>query len=324
MKNNVLLTSITCALALAATTRAEETGSAHYLPGSMASFIDAFPANPGGFAVLNFFNYYEASAGGNQSLGFGGLLTANARATVFGDTLVGIYQTPWNVLGGGLAFGAGVSYVWLEVEGQAQRLRPDGTPGPAVSRRDTANGIGDVMILPFIMGWTNILPDLKLDARLSVYAPTGEYEKGRLANVGKNYWTFEPGVMISWLSSKLGTEATLYTGVDFNTKNDATDYQSGTSLHMDATVAQHLPLLGGFLGIGANAFYYQQLTGDSGSGARLGDFEGMTCGIGPVISYVRPLGRDTTLLAEIKWLPELDTDKRLEGDYVWVKLGILF
>ena len=30
------------------------------------------------------------------------------------------------------------------------------------------------------------------------------------------------------------------------------------------------------------------------------------------------------LLAEVKWLPELDTDRRMEGDYVWFKLGFLF
>jgi len=35
-------------------------------------------------------------------------------------------------------------------------------------------------------------------------------------------------------------------------------------------VPQHLPLGPGFVGIGANAFYLQQTTGDSGSGAHLG------------------------------------------------------
>ena len=62
MKINLLLTSITCALALAATSRAEQGGSAHYMPGMTASFIDAFPGKPGGLAVLNYFTYYDASA----------------------------------------------------------------------------------------------------------------------------------------------------------------------------------------------------------------------------------------------------------------------
>lgn len=75
--------------------------------------------------------------------------------------------------------------------------------------------------------------------------------------------------------------------------------------------------------MGANAFYYQQVTGDSGSGARLGDFKGRTVGIGPVVSYATKIG-GKDLVAEVKWLPELEVEKRLKGDYVWFKLALLF
>jgi hypothetical protein len=211
----------------------------------------------------------------------------------------------------------------MDIKADTQRIGPGGLPGPVRTVKDSADGLGDMSLIPFMLGWTNLAPDLKLDTRLTIYAPTGDYTQGRLANVGKNYWTFEPGIMASWISSKIGTEISLYTGVDFNTENDATQYTSGTSLHLDLTVAQHLPLLGGVAGVGANAFYYQQLTGDSGAGARLGDLEGMTAGIGPTISYILPIGK-TQLLAELKWLPELDVDKRLKGDIVWLKVGFLF
>ncbi len=323
MKKYILLASITCALALATSSRAEQGGSAHYSPGQTASFIDAFPGEPGKLVVLDYFTYYDASAPASRPLPLGGFLTADIGATVYADTVVGLYQAPWNVLGGGLAFGVAIPFVWLEVKGQAQRIQPDGTLGPVVNNSESVNGIGDMTIIPFMLGWTNLMKDLKVDARLSIFAPTGEYEVGALANVGKNYWTFEPGLMVSWLSSKIGTEVSLYTGVDFNLQNQDMDYTSGTSLHLDLTVAQHLPLLGGFIGIGANAFYYQQLTGDSGSDALLGSFKGNTVGVGPVLSYVRQMGK-SQLLAELKWLPELDVDKRLKGDYVWFKLGFLF
>lgn len=326
MKSKLLYPTVACALVLAATGRAEEAGSGHYIPGLVASFIDAFPAKPGGIAVLNLFTYYDGSASSNQQLPVGGLLTTGIDATIYADTLAGIYQTPWSVLGGGLAFGVALPYVSLEVQGQAQRIGPDGSPGPAFMTRDTADGIGDMTLVPLILGWTNLMPDLKLDTRFSIYAPTGDYEKGSLANAGKNYWTFEPGIMASWLSSKIGTEVSVYAGVDFNTINDATDYQSGTSLHFDATLAQHFPLAGGFIGIGANAFYYEQLSGDSGSGARLGDFESLTVGVGPVLSYATKLGpnKTTDLVAEVKWLPELDVDNRVKGDLIWFKLVVGF
>ena len=184
-----------------------------------------------------------------------------------------LFRSPWEVLGGGFAFGVAVPYVWLEVEADAQRIQPDGTLGPARSVGDTANGIGDLTLYPFMLGWTNLAPDLKVDARLGIYVPTGEYKVGQLANVGKNYWTFEPGIMASWLSSKIGTEVSLYAGVDFNLENEDMDYTSGTALHLEMTIAQHLPLGKGFIGVGANGFYYEQLTGDSGSDALLGDFK---------------------------------------------------
>jgi hypothetical protein len=105
--------------------------------------------------------------------------------------------------------------------------------------------------------------------------------------------------------------------MDFNTENGATNYQTD----LDLTAAQHLPLFGGVGGLGANGFFYQQFTGDSGSGARLGSFEGMTTGVGPVVSYAYSLGK-FDLAAEVKWLPEIDVTNRLSGNIVWFKIGL--
>ena len=53
-----------------------------------------------------------------------------------------------------------------------------------------------------------------------------------------------------------------------------------------ATLAQHFPLFGGLAGGGVSAYYYKQVTADSGDGATLGDFKGKTVGLGPVVSFV--------------------------------------
>jgi hypothetical protein len=50
---------------------------------------------------------------------------------------------------------------------------------------------------------------------------------------------------------------------------------------------------------------------------------GRTVGIGPVVSYATKLG-ETDLVAEVKWPPELEVNKRLKGNYVWFKLAVLF
>ena len=317
MKSKILFTFALTASLLSPVVRAEEAGSGHYLPGATASFIDALPGREA-FAYVNAFTYYNGSTSGSRQLNLGGQVVANIDATVYADASILLYQTPWKILGGQYAAAVAIPYVWMEVEGNVQ-------VGPITgNRRDTANGIGDLQILPVMLGWTN--GDLKFGTTFGLYAPTGDYERGQLANLGKNYWTFEPGVSVSWLSSKIGTEVSLFAGYEVSTKNDTTDYQSGEVFHLDATVAQHLPLFGGFVGVGANAFYYQQVTGDSGSGAKLGDFEGRTIGVGPVLSYTTKIGRNkkTDLVAELKWLPELDVAKRMEGDTIWFKLALAF
>jgi hypothetical protein len=298
------------------TSSAEEGGSGHYLPGAASSFIDQLPGRPD-LAVVNYFTYYDASVSANRSLPLGGLVAANLHATVYADTLGLIYESPLKLIGGNYSVGAAAPYIWMSVRGRV--TLPGG--GTAV-RTDSTDGLGDVQLFPFMLGWTNG-PNWKYDVRLAVYAPSGDYKTGRLANVGKNYWTFEPVVSVSWLSTKIGTEATLFASFDTSTRNDRTDYQSGDVFHLDGTLAQHLPLLGGVAGVGANAFYYQQITGDNGSGATLGNFEGRTVGVGPVISYATKIhGKD--LVAEVKWLPELNVEHRLQGDFVWFKLAFIF
>jgi hypothetical protein len=128
---------------------------------------------------------------------------------------------------------------------------------------------------------------------------------------------------LSYLSSKIGLEASAFAGLDFNTKNNATDYRTGDEFHLDVTVAEHLPIgHAGFVGAGASAWYYQQITGDGGAGATLGSFEGNTCGVGPAVSYfIRPV-KEVQLVAEAKWLPDLHVENRIRGDLVWLKAGV--
>ena len=109
-----------------------------------------------------------------------------------------------------------------------------------------------------------------------------------------------------------------------NTSNHATNYHSGQVFHIDATAAWHfLPVGKGAFGAGANAFYLQQTTADSGDGARLGSFKTMTAGVGPVVSYAGQFGK-TSLAASVKWLPQIDADNTLKGNYVWAKLAVSF
>jgi hypothetical protein len=315
----VLVFPVALAILLPIATYAEEGGSGHYAPGATASFIDTLPGKPG-LAIANYFNYYDgdASASKRLRLPVAGLATAHLEATAYTNMILALYQTPFQLLGGYYSVGAAIPYVWMHVKGEVT-----GPLGNTFTKRDSTDGIGDILVYPFMLGWTGLDGQLKYDARFGIYAPTGDYDKGELANVGKNYWTFEPAASLSFMSSKIGLELSAFAGMDFNTENHTTNYRSGNQFHLDVTAAQHLPLLGGVIGVGANGFYYQQVTGDSGSGATFGDFKGRTVGVGPVLSYITKIfGKD--LVTEIKWLPELSVKHRLEGDYIWFKLGMAF
>jgi hypothetical protein len=313
LKRFIALTGV---LALSAfTARAEENGIGHYNPGQTADFIDALPGYPA-LAYMNIFTYYDGSAGGSELLPVsGGRVAAGLNATSYTDSSVLLWETPLKIFGGYYSVFASIPYTWLTVSGDVE------TPLGRVSTKDSTSGIGDIYFAPAAIGWTN--GDFKWDARFGIYAPTGEYDKTQLANPGLGFWTFEPEVSFSWLSSKIGTEVTVFTGLDFNTENTDVDYTSGDLFHIDGTVAQHLPLLGGVVGVGANAYWIKQFTGDSGSGATAGSFEMNQWGIGPVASYIRKMGK-TTLAIDVKWLPQIEVENTMKGDFVWVKAALVF
>jgi hypothetical protein len=258
---------------------------------------------------------YDGSAGATKRLDFGGDVVLDANASFAANTSLVLFTSPWTLFGARYAAGVAVPYVWVDVEGFVQ---PGRFVKAARKLKDSAQGIGDITMVPLMLAWRE--GDLKWGANFSVYAPTGDFQAGRLANLGRNYWTYEPSANISYLSTTNGIEATAFAGFDVNTENDATDYQSGTQFHLDATIAQHLPLFGGIAGIGATGYIYQQVTGDSGSGAVLGSFKARSVAIGPTASYAYKLGA-VDLVAEAKWLPEIDVDNRLEGDGIFIKLG---
>ncbi len=294
---------------------AEEGGGGHYAPGAMASLFDQVSEAPG-FGAALFYNYYEGSASANLALPIAGSLDLGVSAVSNSAVLGLTYVFEPRVFGARVMTGVFVPLQSLEVEATASI-----TSLGSASRRDTTSGIADITIIPFDFSWKK--GDWTYSGLLNVYAPTGGFSTSNLANLGKNYWTFDPTIGINYFSEKSGFSATLFAGLTMNTTNDATDYRSGNGLHFDATVAQYLPVGKGLLGIGATGFFFQQVSGDSGSGAALGSFEGRTVGVGPVLSYILPMGKQS-LAAELKWLPELETENRVKGNYIWFKIGMSF
>jgi hypothetical protein len=291
---------------------AGEGGTSHVMPGGNATLVDLPPTSPGGFFKPMYINY-QGSASANIPTAAGIVANLNADAnTLAVGAGYGIEQT---ILGGAhYSFTAILPITWLSIKGNSAALG-------GVQIQNSVSGIGDLTVVPVMLAWKS--DNWQYDFLLPIYTPTGSYEVGRLGNTGLNYWTFDPIVGAAYSNAKSGLNASAHLGYAMNTENNATSYKSGDYLHLDASIQQILPLGSGFANIGAEAWYFQQVTCDSGAGATLGCFKGRTAGIGPVLGYIQPIGQEK-LIFELKWLPELETKNRLNGDYIWFKMVYTF
>jgi hypothetical protein len=303
---------LAAALGLPQTAGAGEGGTSHIMPGANATLVDLPPTSPGGFFKPMFIHYRgDASARVPTAAGIVANLDADADTFVLG----GGYGFEGTVLGGAhYSVAAFLPYTWLSISGNSQALG-------GIGIQNTVSGLGDLTVVPVMLAWK--ADNWQYDFLMPIYAPTGSYQVGRLGNTGLNYWTVDPIVGVAYNNAKSGFNAAAHLGYAINTENSATQYKSGNYIHLDTSVQQIIPLGSGYANIGAEAWYFEQLTCDSGAGASLGCFKGRTAGIGPVLGYIQPIGNEK-LIFEFKWLPELDTQNRLKGDYLWLKMVYTF
>ena len=312
-KNSYLATAVLIGLVWAVTpASATEGGTTHIIPGSMATLADNAPAaGPGIFFKPMYLNY-SGSASAQIPTAAG--LAANLEADSNTLALVGGYTFAGKVLGAAYTVVAALPYTWLDISGTVQ------LPGGGTKRiGNSVSGFGDMTLIPAMLAWKEPDSPWQFNAVLPIYMPTGNYQVGRLGNTGLNYWTFDPIFGVVYSNAKSGFNALLNTGFAINTENPDTNYKSGNLLHFDGAIQQILPVGKGLMTLGAEGFYFQQVSCDSGSGATLGCFKGRTAGLGPVIGYIQPFSKTESLVLEFKWLFEMDVKNRLDGDYIWLK-----
>jgi hypothetical protein len=148
--------------------------------------------------------------------------------------------------------------------------------------------------------------------------PTGAYALGRLANLGINHGAIDGGGGYTYLDQEKGHELSIVAGVTYNFENRDTHYHNGIDSHIDWGTAQFLSE-NSFIGL--VGYYFYQLTGDSGSGATLGDFKSRVGGIGPQAGYFFPFaGQKAFVNVKAYW--EFDAVHRPEGWNFWIEIGI--
>jgi hypothetical protein len=111
--------------------------------------------------------------------------------------------------------------------------------------------------------------------------PSGAYDPNRLANPSFGFTAVDFRTGSTYLNPKTGHEFSVVGGM-----NEALQYRNGIDFHLDWAASQFISKT---VHIGLAGYYFQQITGDSGTGATLGDFKGRVLGIDPQIGFILPI-----------------------------------
>jgi hypothetical protein len=297
MKRWTTILAAATAMMAAVTGFATEGGGGAYPNGAEGFMTGAVPP-PGNYAIV-YGLYYSADElvgpDGNDLMG--GLFDLE----VSGAVLRYIHVTDIKVLGGNWAQHIFVPLLNVDV------TLPDGAGGTLC---DNKFGLGDLIVDPVIVSWHT--KNLHAAAGVDTYVPVGAYDENDLANVGRNYWTFEPVVACTYLNGPIEVSAKVM--YDINLENDDTKVESGDELHADFMLAAAVKQWR----VGVSGFAYKQVEDDSypaGYPDQQKLEKGQQLGLGPAIAY-----QHGPIMLVAKYQKELETENKPEGERVWVKL----
>lgn len=271
---------------------ATENGSDSYPSGAEGVLAGALP--PPGFYGQTFYVNYHASRfvdkhGKSMIPGFG----LNLNGVV--ERL--IYMTDYTLIGGQLGFYVAQPVFDLRISQGGQR--------------GNRKGISDTLAA-VMLGWHS--GNHHWAAAIEGVFPTGEYDRDRMVNLGKNYYTARPIFVYSYHQPD-GWDLSTKLSYSFNTENHDTDYLSGQYFAGDFSLGYSFAP-GWILALQGYAF--KQLTSDKLSGDKIG-FRGQSIALGPGIQYQ---GKRWSL--EGRYTSETAVENRSQGNYTWVKLTLAF
>jgi hypothetical protein len=149
--------------------------------------------------------------------------------------------------------------------------------------------------------------------------PSGTYDPNRLANLSFGFTAVDVGAGYTYLDPKTGHEFSVAGGLTYSGMNNALQYQNGIDFHVDWGASQFVTKT---VHVGLAGYYFQQLTGDTGAGAKLGEFKGRVAGIGPQIGFILPISKDYQGYLNLKGYKDFAAENRPEGWTTWVTFQI--
>jgi hypothetical protein len=291
--------------------QASEGGASIYLLGSGGPETAIMPPLKGIFLQNTFYDY-DGSASAERNFEIGGRVVAGIHASIPADFPILAWVPTTNLAGGTLSLSATVPFGGPSVDVDAELTGPGGRT-IAVNRHDSTFVIGDPLLLADL-GWKS--GNLNWQLATFVNIPVGDYRQGALANLAFHRWAGDTSLAATWHDAKAGWDVSGKFGFTFNGTNDVTHYTTGTEYHLEGSIEKAVSKK---ISLGAQAYYFQQLSADSGSGDKIGPFKGRVIGVGGEAAYNFMIGK-APVTVRLHGFSEFDTRNRLQGRAILVDL----
>ena len=293
--------------------RADNGGLSFWLPGIFGS-LAAAPAVPG-WSTATIYLHLQQSAGGNKEFVQRGSVVAglNARADALVQGFTYTFGTPF--LGGQAAVTVLGAPGNVDVGIDATLTGPRGNTisGHASDNRWTATDLFYQGTLKWNQGVHNEM------VYVTGNIPSGTYDSTRLANLSFGFVAVDAGAGYTYLDPKTGHEFSIVGGFTYSFENTSLQYQNGIDFHVEWAASQFVSKN---VLVGLGGYYFQQLTGDSGAGAKLGEFKGRVLGIGPQIGFIFPVTEGYQGYLNLRGFKDFAAENRPEGWTTWVTFAV--
>jgi hypothetical protein len=315
-----IVLGVSCGLALLGNPQrafADAGGLSFWLPGTFGS-LAATPVAPGWAYTTIYLHLQQNAGGGRDFVTSGGVpgsvvagLSAHADALIQGVT----YTSPMPVLGGqfGLSLLAAPGNIGVGIDATLTGPRGNAISGSSFDNRTTVSDVFYQGTLKWNQGVNNEM------VYIAGNIPSGTYDSSRLANLSFGFSAIDFGGGYTYLDPKSGHEFSVVGGLTYSLMNPDLQYQNGIDFHVDWAASQFVSKS---VLVGLGGYYFQQLTADSGPGAKLGDFKGRVLGIGPQVGFIFPVGEGYQGYLNLRGFKDFAAENRPEGYSTWVTLSI--
>ncbi|MEY9884647.1 transporter [Bradyrhizobium sp. USDA 329] len=296
---------------------ADAGGVGFWLPGIFGS-LAAAPTVPG-WAYASIYLHLQADAGATKNFVTSGAASGSVVTglNAHGDALaLGItYTSPLPVLGGQAAVSilTAPGNVGLGIDATLT-----GPAGNAISgvRTDNRTTVSDVFYQGTLKWNQGVHNEM---VYITGNIPSGTYDPNRLANLNLGFVAWDAGAGYTYFDPKTGHEFSIVGGLTYSLPNPYLQYQNGIDFHVDWAASQFLSKN---FQIGVAGYFYQQITDDSGPGAKLGGFRGRAIGIGPQIGFIIPMSDGYQGYLNLRGYKDLEVENRASTWSTWVTFAV--